>query len=203
MTDYLILYRHEMSNGPRIIEGKNSWICGLATCISCQEKSSMEESEFRNSCPFQCKASTKNPNEHPLLERSEKTSSEGIHSEENDSEEQSESKYSGEFLNKYSTFTPDYEQIQYCFSALASIYSKNQDKQNINEFSGIRIHRHRYLNSIHSNNRKARYIYNKKKLFYKIIQKSMKDAERRVKVWRNRSDISHSQPSSLFKIHCH
>ena len=41
--------RHGMSDGPRIIEGKNGCICGLATCISWQEKSSMEEDGFRDS----------------------------------------------------------------------------------------------------------------------------------------------------------
>ena len=90
--------RHKMTNGPRIIEGTNSRICGLATCISCQEKSSMEEDEFRDSCPFHCRHSKMDPNEHPLLERSEKNTVEmevNINEDKDDNNSNSESRYSG------------------------------------------------------------------------------------------------------------
>ena len=47
----------EMANGPRLIQGSSTRICGISTCITCKMKSNMTEDEIeaRNVCPFHCK----------------------------------------------------------------------------------------------------------------------------------------------------
>ena len=159
---------HEIPNGPRIIEGKNERICGLATCIECKEKYKMHENEHRSSCPIHCKAHTICPSDHPLLEKVENSVEIICHEEEETLEQ----------IPTFPIFTPDYERIKYAIDSIKSVYAgqnlTHDEDEDISEYTGIRVLNLRSLAAIKKMNRREKYIKNETKAMYTKIDKMIK-----------------------------
>ena len=170
---------HEISDGPRIIEGTQIRICGLASCIECKEKFKMEEEEYRTCCPIHCKASTMDFSDHPLLEKMS-----GIQVEEHE-----EVEGPTEVVNP-SIFLPDYERIKYAFDGISSLYKTrnlcDDLDEDINSYPGIKIFEIRASEAMTTANRRKKFIVREKKSMYKKMRDLMDMAGERIKIRKMR-----------------
>ena len=169
---------HGMLDGPRVVEGTTTRVCGLASCIGCKEKYKLEEEEHRTSCPIHCKARTMKPADHPLLEK--------IDDAEDEVQVEEGEEPPPEQIPKDSTFLPDYERIKYAIDGIGSLYvvknTNDNQEVDISSYPGIKILGMRSSAIIKTANRRQKYIENETKSMYKKMRDLMKMADKRVKI---------------------
>ena len=154
-----------MLDGPRIIEGESTRICGLAVCISCQQNSNMTEEEYRNSCPYHCEDPTLTY--HPLLEAPP---------EDVDEDNEAATRY---LVEPIITFVPDYERILYAFDAIKKMYKV---EGSIDTFTGNRLVYLRGRQMISDSRRRPKYIKNETHVMFKSLKRCFEKATKRCKV---------------------
>ena len=164
--------RHVMlNNGPKIIEGETSRICGLALCIMCK-LDKMGEVEDRTSCPIHCKHPTMST--HPLLESTFSLLQTATETTHNDSVDDNPDEKTDDILNlPIKKFIPDYERISYIHHAMNRIY-KEDDNDGFNNFIGNQLVHLRAKEVIEKMNRRDKYIKNEKHVMLKSMKKCFK-----------------------------
>ena len=176
---------HGMLDGPRVVEGTTTRVCGLASCIGCKEKYKLEEEEHRTSCPIHCKARTMKPADHPLLEK--------IDDAEDEVQVEEGEEPPPEQIPKDSTFLPDYERIKYAIDGIGSLYvvknTNDNQEVDISSYPGIKILGMRSSAIIKTANRRQKYIENETKSMYKKMRDLMKMADKRVKIRKKKKSI--------------
>jgi hypothetical protein len=156
--------RHVMlNNGPRIIEGETTRICGLALCIFCKMKS-MGDCEDRTSCPIHCTHPTMST--HPLLQP---TTSPLVIT--------TPHKTTDNILDlPIKKFIPDYERISYAFHAVDRMYKEQEDDNDFINFIGNQLVFLRAKDIILKMNRRDKYIKNEKHVMLKSMRRCFKKA---------------------------
>ena len=115
------------NNGPRMIEGETSRICGLAICVGCKLEK-MGEAEVRTLCPIHCDDLTMSS--HPLLNSASPSppeDNEANASTVTPTSDEDKSDDEDILHREVKTFIPDYERISYAYAAVDKIFKGNDD----------------------------------------------------------------------------